>query len=539
MEFYDSSGVAEAHLLWSIVNFVPKQVIPTSQLFPPGTGQVPPPPPTPLYEGMHEGTNCTTISGWAADRNQPGSSLSVDIYVDNGVSPYATVTANQPHTGLTIAGDHGFSYTVPAGLKDGQSRSIKVKFGGTTTVLSGSPQTLVCTTGPTAPAAPSSLTAIAVSATQVNLTWIDNSNNEDGFKIERQDPGQSYQLIGNAPANGTTYSDPGRATSVLYNYRVSAYNGGGSSATIQTSITIPGGPPAPPAPPAAPSNVTATAASSSQINLSWTDNSNNETGFQVLLKKTGGTTYTTVVIVGASVTSYSHKNLTPLTQYCYRIQAYNDSGGAQNSADVCATTTNGTKALQSVALLSGDGAAGSYGYTEGAGITAKWRSPGTGVVGIDPVSGVTALFVADTQNHRIRMVYLDGPAKGSSILIAGSGISGFWEGDGDPYSARYNNPRGIAAIKNGQGAVDALLVADTDNHTIRLLLPPLGGTRWRQKLSQANRRLPMSTAMRLKAATTRRMGSPSPTTRSFMSPIQATGRFASSIGWATLQPTSR
>jgi hypothetical protein len=130
-------------------------------------------------------------------------------------------------------------------------------------------------------------------------------------------------------------------------------------------------------------------------------------------------------------------------------------------------------------MLSGDGAAGSYGYVEGPATQARWRSPGAGVVGVDPVSGVTALFVADTENHRIRMVYLDGPAKGYSILIAGSGIAGYSEGNGDPYNARYNYPRGITAIKDDTGVVEALLIADTDNHTIRLLLPPLGGTQWR------------------------------------------------------------
>src|SRR5262249_38695516 len=75
-----------------------------------------------------------------------------------------------------------------------------------------------------------------------------------------------------------------------------------------------------------------------------------------------------------------------------------------------------------------------------------------------------------------------GPASGSSILIAGSGVAGYSEGGGDPYAARYNNPRGIAAITNSDGVVDALLVSDTDNHTIRLLLPPLGGSRWRPEL---------------------------------------------------------
>jgi hypothetical protein len=80
------------------------------------------------------------------------------------------------------------------------------------------------------------------------------------------------------------------------------------------------------------------------------------------------------------------------------------------------------------------------------------------------------------------MVYLEGPAQGYSILLAGNGIAGYSEGDGDPYNARYNYPQGIAAITNDQGVVDALIIADTDNHVIRLLLAPLGGTHWRPEM---------------------------------------------------------
>jgi hypothetical protein len=64
-------------------------------------------------------------------------------------------------------------------------------------------------------------------------------------------------------------------------------------------------------------------------------------------------------------------------------------------------------------------------------------------------------------------------------LIAGSGIAGYWDGNGDPYQARYNYPRGITAIKNASGLVEALLIADTDNNMIRMLLPPAGDNQWR------------------------------------------------------------
>ena len=56
----------------------------------------------------------------------------------------------------------------------------------------------------------------------------------------------------------------------------------------------------------APSGLTASAASASQINLSWADNSTNETGFKIE-RKTGSTgTYAQITTVGANVRSYSN-----------------------------------------------------------------------------------------------------------------------------------------------------------------------------------------------------------------------------------------
>jgi hypothetical protein len=82
---------------------------------------------------------------------------------------------------------------------------------------------------PVAPAAPSALTAQRVSASQVNLTWADNSTNETGFKIERSTDGSTWTQIGTVGANVKTYSATG-LSSGTNQFRVRAYNATGNSA---------------------------------------------------------------------------------------------------------------------------------------------------------------------------------------------------------------------------------------------------------------------------------------------------------------------
>jgi hypothetical protein len=82
------------------------------------------------------------------------------------------------------------------------------------------------------PVAPSGLTAKAVSRTQINLNWTDNSNNETGFKIERcQGTGcTNFQQIATALSNATSFNDTGLNGKKRYRYRVRAYNDSGNSA---------------------------------------------------------------------------------------------------------------------------------------------------------------------------------------------------------------------------------------------------------------------------------------------------------------------
>ena len=93
-----------------------------------------------------------------------------------------------------------------------------------------------CSEGPTAP---TSLSATAVSTSQINLNWQDNSSNESGFKIERSLSSSSgFSQISIVGVNATVYSNTGLSPSTTYHYRVRAYNSAGNSSySNTTSVT--------------------------------------------------------------------------------------------------------------------------------------------------------------------------------------------------------------------------------------------------------------------------------------------------------------
>ena len=103
------------------------------------------------------------------------------------------------------------------------------------------------------------------------------------------------------------------------------------------------------------------------------------------------------------------------------------------------------------------GATGSSGSTDGTGSAAQFQGPQG--LAIDSASN---LYVADTNNHTIRKVVL---STGAVTTVAGlAGNSGSVDGLGS--LARFNFPSGVAVDGAGN-----LYVADTENHTIREILP--------------------------------------------------------------------
>ena len=80
------------------------------------------------------------------------------------------------------------------------------------------------------PAAPSDLRAVAVSSSQINLSWTDHAGNEAGFEIERSTDGVTFQLIGTVGPDIDSVSNSGLRANKRYYYRVRAFNSSGRSA---------------------------------------------------------------------------------------------------------------------------------------------------------------------------------------------------------------------------------------------------------------------------------------------------------------------
>ena len=83
-----------------------------------------------------------------------------------------------------------------------------------------------------------------------------------------------------------------------------------------------------------------TATQNFTVNLNWTDNSNNEDGFNVERGPTATGPFTVVATVGPNITTVSGTltNDPGNTQYCYRVNAFNKAGASAYSNVACVTT---------------------------------------------------------------------------------------------------------------------------------------------------------------------------------------------------------
>lgn len=231
---------------------------------------------------------------------------------------------------------------------------------------------------PALPGKPTSLAGSAASTTQINLTWAYTANTEDIFELEYADNSGYTNSTKRAVDKGArTESVTGLRAGATYSFRLKAQNCAGDQGWAETTVAIV----ETPQPPAAPTNLVATAASAAQINLTWTDNSD-ETVFEIERSADGTTGWANVGTTAANTTTFQNTGLATSTQYFYRVRAtraslnsgYSNTANATTAAQTVdlATPTNlrfatGTPVLNQLMLLWDDVATNETGYE-------VWRS---------------------------------------------------------------------------------------------------------------------------------------------------------------------
>ena len=181
--------------------------------------------------------------------------------------------------------------------------------------------------------APSGLAAVAVSSSQINLYWTDNSSNEDGFEVHRSVNGAPFTLLAPTAPNAVSYSNLGLSPATSYCYQVRAYRRTGKNTAYSAFSTSDCATTAP----AAPSNTNATPASSHIVDVTWTDNSATEDGFRVERAASSQGTWTLVAVTPANVTSYREWYVPAEQLVCYRVTGFGPGGSSDPSNVDCTT----------------------------------------------------------------------------------------------------------------------------------------------------------------------------------------------------------
>jgi len=192
------------------------------------------------------------------------------------------------------------------------------------------------TTLPNPPNIPESLSAEALSQSQIALTWTDVTS-ETGYKIERSSASASGPWSWSITRTSDTvnYTDDGLFANTTYYYKVCAYNtGGNSDYTLPASATTL---PEPVMPPNSPLTMAAVADSSFQTSLSWV-NVDNETGYKIMRKFGLAGTYSQISTTGMDIVIYNDVSVTPTNTYYYQVCATNEGGDSGYSPEANATT---------------------------------------------------------------------------------------------------------------------------------------------------------------------------------------------------------
>ncbi len=370
-------------------------------------------------------------------------------------------------------GTPGGTTFADSGLLANTSYSYRVRATDAAGNLSGYSNTASATTAAdsTPPSAPTGLTATAAGSGGINLSWTASTDNVGvtGYRVERcQGAGcSSFAQVGTP--GGTTFADSGLLANTSYSYRVRATDAAGNlsgysntaSATTAADST----------PPSAPTGLTATAAGSGGINLSWTASTDNVgvTGYRVeRCQGAGCSSFAQVGTPGG--TTFADSGLLANTSYSYRVRATDAAGNLSGYSNTASATTAADSTPPSAPTGLTATAAGSGGInlswtasTDNVGVTGYRveRCQGAGCSSFAQVGtpgGTTfadsGLLANTSYSYRVRATDAAGNLSGYSNTASATTAA-----DSTPPSA----PTGLTATAAGSGGINLSWTASTDN----------------------------------------------------------------------------
>jgi len=192
--------------------------------------------------------------------------------------------------------------------------------------------------------------------------------------------GDANEIGASGPwAVGIQCTDPnltggGCDTNFLTIHRTLYFFGASSNVTLATqlntrlstpvTVQVSAWPGAALTPPAAPSGLVATGAPPGQVNVSWQDNSTNESGFHLERRVSVVGTWGALAEVGSNVVSYADTNVVAGGRYDYQVRAWNGAGSSAYSAPATGTAP-GAPARPSIAVVSNAPISFQFGITPG------------------------------------------------------------------------------------------------------------------------------------------------------------------------------
>jgi len=253
-------------------------------------------------------TQTQVALSWSASSDAPGNIDGYRIYRNgSAIATVGSSTTSYTDNGLSCGGS--YSYYLKAYKGSLESDPSETRNLSTSGCSAGTPSLVDPTDG-----------AIFNEGQSITLSWTDTGD-------------QFYGEISGGPAGTITFGWQNETTKNIgsqwagYNYtwKVKARNSVGESGFSNTRNFI--------VRPGQPTNLTVTSPSCTRVNLSWSDNSGNEQGYQVYRNSA------LIATLGSNVTSYQDNSVSGESSYTYTVYAYRGSIQSPASSSASVTTS--------------------------------------------------------------------------------------------------------------------------------------------------------------------------------------------------------